>query len=149
LLFLKTQKIQGLEFHKQEMQKFLKNVEIDNNILKNGLSSDRALELSRIHGLNMLSERAKVPWYIKLFLEFTSPFALMLWGGSFLCFLSFGLDPNDQSNLFLGLVLFIVISVTGTVTYAQNEKSESIMASFKNFIPPKCSVLRDGKIDQV
>ncbi len=35
--------------------------------------------------------------------------------------------------------------VTGTVTFFQNAKSDSIMEGFKNFIPPMCTVLRDGK----
>lgn len=86
---------------------------------------------------------------MKLLHELSSPFALMLWGGSALCFLSFGLDPTDRSNLFLGMVLFLVIAITGVVTFFQNEKSESIMASFKNFIPPKTSVIRDGKSDSI
>jgi sodium/potassium-transporting ATPase subunit alpha len=31
------------------------------------------------------------------------------------------------------------------MTYYQNSKSDAIMEAFKNFIPPKCTVLRNGK----
>jgi len=41
-------------------------------------------------------------------------------------------------------VLFIVNILTAVVTYSQNAKSEAIVDAFKNFIPPKTKVLRNG-----
>lgn len=70
----------------------------------------------------------------------------MLWVGGILCFIAYGLDPADPSNLYLGVVLCFVVMLSGVVTYLQNAKSDSLMASFKNFIPPKCNCIRDGKI---
>ena len=34
--------------------------------------------------------------------------------------------------------------MTALVTYFQNAKSEAIIDAFKNFVPPKCKVLRSG-----
>src|SRR3990167_3601616 len=76
--------------------------------------------------------------------ELTSAFALLLWAGAILCFIAYGLDSSDPSNLYLGIVLAIVVMITGLVTYFQNSSSESIMEGFKNFIPQKCTVIRDG-----
>ena len=70
----------------------------------------------------------------------------MLWVGAVLCFIGFELqsDKSDQSSLYLGIVICIVILVTGTISFAQSRKTAAIMASFKNFIPPKATVWRSG-----
>ena len=73
----------------------------------------------------------------------------MLWAGSALCFLAFILDESDPSNLYLGVVLAGVVMISGFFSYFQNAKSESVMEGFKNFIPPKCKVIRDGKEDMI
>lgn len=65
----------------------------------------------------MLSAREKDPWYVMLFHELTSFFALLLWAGSILCFIAYGLDSSDPSNLYLGIVLAIVVFLTGVVTF--------------------------------
>ena len=65
----------------------------------------------------MLSEKVSDPWYMKLLHELTSFFALMLWAGSGLCFFAYGLDQSDPSNLYLGIVLAVVVVITGLVTF--------------------------------
>mmetsp|Transcript_29619 Transcript_29619/g.27073 ORF Transcript_29619/g.27073 Transcript_29619/m.27073 type:complete len:349 (+) Transcript_29619:440-1486(+) len=72
-------------------------------------------------------------------------FALLLWAGSIMCFIAYALAPEDPSNLYLGIVLAIVVFLTGLVTFYQNQKSDAIMDSFKNFIPPKATCIRDGE----
>jgi sodium/potassium-transporting ATPase subunit alpha len=66
--------------------------------------------------------------------------------GCFFCFLSYGLAPSDPSNLYLGLALAGVVLFAGTQNFYQNMKSDSIIDSFKNFIPPKCKCLRGGNL---
>lgn len=83
---------------------------------------------------------------MKLFHELTSFFAILLWVGSVLCFIAYFLDSSDPSNLYLGIVLAVVNLITGVVTFFQNAKSDSIMEGFKNFIPPMCKALRNGKL---
>jgi sodium/potassium-transporting ATPase subunit alpha len=74
----------------------------------------------------------------------TTPFALLLWIGGILCFVAYALSPTDQSNLYLGVVLIIIVILTSLLTFYQNMKSEAIMDSFKNFIPPQTIVIREG-----
>lgn len=76
-------------------------------------------------------------------------FSLLLWCGSILCFLSYGIlsatyeDP-PKDNLYLGVVLAIVITVTAIFSYYQESKSSKIMESFKNMVPQHALCIRDG-----
>eukprot|EP01016_Furgasonia_blochmanni_P015567 TRINITY_DN1855_c0_g1_i6.p1 TRINITY_DN1855_c0_g1~~TRINITY_DN1855_c0_g1_i6.p1 ORF type:complete len:973 (-),score=185.06 TRINITY_DN1855_c0_g1_i6:1267-4185(-) len=108
------------------------------------------MELNRRIGDNALSERKGKPWFVKLIGEMTGFFALLLWVAAILCVVAYYIDPaKDPSNLYLGIVLAAVVVVTGIFSYFQNEKSENIMASFKNFIPQKSKVLRNGAWTQI
>ena len=59
--------------------------------------------------------------------------------------MAYGLSPTDQSNLYLGVVLAVINLLTGIMTFYQNMKSEAIMGSFKDFIPPETIVIRNGE----
>jgi sodium/potassium-transporting ATPase subunit alpha len=80
----------------------------------------------------------------------TGPISLLFWAGAVLCFIAYGLSSSDPSNLYLGIVLIGIVILTSLITFYQNMKSQAIMASFKDFIPPETIVIRDGirrKID--
>jgi len=48
----------------------------------------------------------------------------MLWVGAILCVVTYIIQPvGNQPNLYLGVVLVIVILLTGTITYMQSAKS--------------------------
>lgn len=44
----------------------------------------------------------------------------------------------------MGIVLGVVVFITGVFSYSQTSKAASLMDDFKNFIPQKCQVCRDG-----
>jgi sodium/potassium-transporting ATPase subunit alpha len=69
----------------------------------------------------------------------------LLWIGGILCFVAYAISPEDPSNLYLGIVLIIIVILTSLMTFYQNMKSEAIMNSFKDFIPPQTIVIREGK----
>ena len=48
----------------------------------------------------MLTEKERVPWFVKLFHELTSVFAMMMWIGALLCFIVYGITPTDPSNVY-------------------------------------------------
>jgi sodium/potassium-transporting ATPase subunit alpha len=78
----------------------------------------------------------------------TGIFSLLLWFGGFLCFFGFAIQEDkeeDQSNLYLGIVLCLVTFVTGCFSFYQASSAASLMDDFKGFIPPKADVIRDGK----
>jgi sodium/potassium-transporting ATPase subunit alpha len=106
-----------LDYHRLSFTDFYKKINIDENIAKNGLSNAEASKRNQEQGDNALTEKKKDPWYVQLFHEMTSFFSLLLWAGSILCFISYGLDKSDPSNLYLGIVLAVVVFITGLVTF--------------------------------
>jgi len=46
-------------------------------------------------------------------------------------------------------VLALVVIVTACFSYYQSSKSAALMAQFKNFIPPKATVFREGKKKEI
>jgi sodium/potassium-transporting ATPase subunit alpha len=49
--------------------------------------------------------------------EFTGFFAMLLWTGGVLCFIAYGMTPDDPTNLAIGLVLYTVVIVIGCFSY--------------------------------
>lgn len=78
----------------------------------------------------MLTEKEGLPWYLKLLLCYAGLFNYLLWGGSILCFVAYGIqeDKRDKSNLYLGIVLIVTIILIGTFSYVQSSKSAALMA---------------------
>jgi sodium/potassium-transporting ATPase subunit alpha len=114
--------------------------------LEKGLSSEQVLINRGKYGENRLTPPALTPWYIQFLLQFANFFAALLLAGGTLCFIGYGIDTEkDQTNLFLGIVLYAVVTITATFSYLQEAKSEKIMEGFKNMIPKKCKCIRDGK----
>ena len=97
---------------------------------------------------------------MKLLKQFQNFFAILLLVGGIFCFIAYALSSDDDTNLYLGVVLLLVVFITATFSFLQvrvalsvriakmpflqEAKSEKIMEGFKNLIPKKCRVLRDG-----
>jgi sodium/potassium-transporting ATPase subunit alpha len=109
-----------------------------------GLTAETARKRLAVEGENRLTEKPAIPWYIMFLKQLTGLFSLLLWFGAILCFIGYSVDQSDPSNLYLGIVLTVVVIITGIFSYTQESKSASIMAKFKNFVPPKCTVIRDN-----
>ena len=131
--------------HKVELSELLQRFEVNANV---GLSTEEAKERLKEYGQNMLTPPSQTPAWIKFVRELTGFFSLLLWGGAILCFVGYSID-HSKDHLFLGIVLVFVVVVTGIFSYVQNSKSESLMNSFKNMLPPKVKVIRDGCSDEV
>ena len=57
-------------------------------------------------------------------------------------------DPV-KDNLYLGIVLAVVVIVTGVFQYYQEAKSSKIMDSFAKMVPQQALVLRGGEKKQI
>ncbi|KAL4470479.1 hypothetical protein ABPG74_012090 [Tetrahymena malaccensis] len=114
-----------------------------------GLTQQQAHEINLAHGDNKLTPPKKTPLWLKFLKELVHGFALLLWIGTFLSFLAYGLDQSDPSNLYLGIIIVLLIFVTALITFMQNAKSEALMESFKSLMPQDCLVIRDGKEQRI
>ena len=75
---------------------------------------------------------------------------MLLWIGAILCFVAYAIteatyDDAPKDNLWLGVVLAVVVFLTGCFSYFQESKSSRIMESFKNMVPPLAVVIRNGE----
>merc|ERR1712198_187916 len=140
---------------KQELEIDVHRVSVDelckrfNSNVGEGLTDDQVAKGIREHGLNQLTPPPTTPEWIKFCQCLFSGFAMLLWFGAILCFLAYGIqasayeEPPDD-NLYLGIVLSAVVTVTGIFSYYQESKSAAIMESFKNLVPQYALCLRDG-----
>ena len=89
-----------------------------------GMTTANADKRRQEEGLNMLTPPKQVSQWILLFREMTGFFAILLWLGAILCFLSYGLQ-KQADNLYLGIVLAFVTLATGFFSFFQNRKSSN------------------------
>merc|ERR1711910_124725 len=141
---------------KQELEIDVHKVDVDvlckrfNTHRENGLTASQAKANLEKHGPNELTPPPTTPEWIKFCKNLFSGFACLLWLGAILCFLAYGIqasayeEPPDD-NLYLGVVLTAVVTVTGVFSYYQESKSAAIMESFKNLVPQYALARRDGE----
>jgi len=121
-----------------------------NTNLDRGLTEAAAKEGIEKYGLNALTPPPKTPEWVKFCKNMFSGFAMLLWIGAILCFVAYSIqasafeEPPDD-NLYLGIVLSAVVTVTGIFSYYQESKSDKIMESFKNLVPQYALVRRGGE----
>merc|ERR1712032_1414319 len=141
---------------KQELEIDVHRVSVDelckrfNSNVAEGLTDDQVAKGIREHGLNQLTPPPTTPEWIKFCQCLFSGFAMLLWFGAILCFIAYSIqatayeEPPDD-NLYLGIVLTAVVTVTGIFSYYQESKSAKIMESFKNLVPQYALVRRNGE----
>merc|ERR1712001_110105 len=140
---------------KQELEIDVHRVSVDelckrfNSNVGEGLTDDQVAKGIAEYGLNQLTPPPTTPEWVKFCQNLFSGFACLLWLGAILCFLAYGIqasayeEPPDD-NLYLGIVLSAVVTVTGIFSYYQESKSAKIMEGFKNLVPQYALVRRNG-----
>uniref|UniRef100_A0A8C3L6K6 Sodium/potassium-transporting ATPase subunit alpha n=1 Tax=Chrysolophus pictus TaxID=9089 RepID=A0A8C3L6K6_CHRPC len=118
--------------------------------LSRGLTTARAAEILARDGPNTLTPPPTTPEWVKFCRQLFGGFSLLLWIGSLLCFLAYGITSvmegeQNADNLYLGVVLAAVVIITGCFSYYQEAKSSKIMESFKNMVPQQALVVRNGE----
>ena len=136
-----------IDVHKISQDEILKRF---GTSLENGLTPDQVKKKQEEYGLNQLTPPPTTPEWIKFCKNLFSGFAMLLWLGAILCFVAYTIqatnfeEPPDD-NLYLGVVLTAVVTVTGVFSYYQESKSAKIMESFKNLVPQYALVRRGGE----
>eukprot|EP00199_Chlamydomonas_sp_CCMP681_P000009 CAMPEP_0119101430 /NCGR_PEP_ID=MMETSP1180-20130426/476_1 /TAXON_ID=3052 ORGANISM="Chlamydomonas cf sp, Strain CCMP681" /NCGR_SAMPLE_ID=MMETSP1180 /ASSEMBLY_ACC=CAM_ASM_000741 /LENGTH=1208 /DNA_ID=CAMNT_0007085549 /DNA_START=49 /DNA_END=3675 /DNA_ORIENTATION=+ len=109
-----------------------------------GLTGSQVAANRLKHGWNRLTPPKSTPGWLLYLLQYANFFSILLVAGGLLCFIAYGIDGSDVSNLYLGIILEVVVFITSTFSYVQEAKSNAIMLGFKNMVPKKCKVVRDG-----
>mmetsp|Transcript_10120 Transcript_10120/g.14103 ORF Transcript_10120/g.14103 Transcript_10120/m.14103 type:complete len:1085 (+) Transcript_10120:183-3437(+) len=113
--------------------------------IKEGLTDALAAERLARDGPNELSPPPTLPWYIVFLSHMTGFFSLLLWGAALLCFIAYAINPDAVDNLYLGMVLAIVVFLTGCFSYYQDAQADAVMQGFKKLTPTSTIVTRSGK----
>merc|ERR1712004_845438 len=140
---------------KQELEIDVHKVDVDvlckrfKTSVENGLTDELVEAGIKEHGPNALTPPPTVPEWVKFCKCLFSGFAMLLWLGAILCFVAYSIqasayeEPPDD-NLYLGIVLSAVVTVTGIFSYYQESKSAKIMEGFKNLVPQYALVRRNN-----
>ncbi|KAM9111220.1 LOW QUALITY PROTEIN: sodium/potassium-transporting ATPase subunit alpha-4-like [Megaptera novaeangliae] len=153
--------------NKREMEELKKEVVMDDHKLTldelstkysvdltKGHSPEEAQEILARDGPDTLSPPTTTPGWVKFCKQLFGGFSLLLWTGASLCFVAYGIqlyfheDPT-KDNLYLGIVLTVVVIITGCFSYYQEAKSSKIMESFKTMVPQQALVIRGGEKIQI
>ncbi|RZF40041.1 hypothetical protein LSTR_LSTR002444 [Laodelphax striatellus] len=121
-----------------------------------GLSTSQAKQILLRDGPNALTPEKQTSMWVLLFKHMFQGFSILLWIGAFLCFFAYsiqysavGAEDAPADNLWLGIVLAVVVILTGLFSYYQEAKSSKIMDSFKTMVPQYANVIRDGQTKTV
>lgn len=91
---------------------------------KKGLTTEIAARNLERDGPNSLSPPKQTPEWVKFLKQLFGGFSMLLWVGSVLCFCAYAIrtvreeDPG-QDELYLGIVLAVVVIITGCFSYYQ------------------------------
>lgn len=114
-----------------------------------GLTEEQAESKLLRDGPNAITPPKQTPEIVKFLVQLFGGFSALLWFGALLCFGSYAIQASTsggaKDNLYLGIVLTVVVFVTGCFSYYQEAKSASIMKSFSKLVPQETMVLRGGR----
>ena len=128
---------------KKKLKKYGRKLQ--DKYLARGLSNKEVTKRQEVYGPNKLFEKKQFHWSFSFLSEITSLFSMMLWMVGNLAVMAFGINPEDTSNLYIAIVLWIVVIFSGLFTFCLNLKSDNILKSFKSFSNTKVEVIRNGE----
>lgn len=157
------------------MDKLKQEIDIDDHIIpleelcgrivKGSVDISQGMTVEQIEaqrakdGFNELTPPKQTAEWIKFLLQMFGGFSTLLWVGSILCFIAYGVQKSQEEddaeektpgdNLYLGVVLAAVVVITGVFEYYQDGKATSLMKSFAKMQPKESKVRRGGKLDNI
>eukprot|EP00010_Vexillifera_abyssalis_P003534 CAMPEP_0201560314 /NCGR_PEP_ID=MMETSP0173_2-20130828/78202_1 /ASSEMBLY_ACC=CAM_ASM_000268 /TAXON_ID=218659 /ORGANISM="Vexillifera sp., Strain DIVA3 564/2" /LENGTH=1044 /DNA_ID=CAMNT_0047974759 /DNA_START=43 /DNA_END=3174 /DNA_ORIENTATION=- len=112
--------------------------------LEKGMKEVDVQRVRERDGLNQLTPPPGVNLWMVLAEHLFLGFALLLWIGGILCFVGWALNPATPENLYLGIVLVLVVVITGLFSFYQDHESIKVMKGFSKMVPQYALVTRDG-----
>jgi sodium/potassium-transporting ATPase subunit alpha len=130
--------------HQISLPEFLQRLGID----ESGISEREAARRLQECGPNVLEETGQESILRKCMRQFRNFFSILLIIGAILSFLGEYLDPG-KGNLYIGIALGVVVILNGTFTFVQEYQAAKTMESFRQLLPPRAKILREGKVRDV
>lgn len=113
-----------------------------------GLSSTEAVARSTAHGRNRIERVAQRPWALRLLIEFTRLFSVILWIAAGLAAIGEWFDPGHGMAR-VAVAIVIVIVVSGVFSFWQERSAERALDALRKLLPQRARVLRDGLLGEV
>ena len=130
-------------------EKYATNINFEDVLKSQGLTAERAAYLLQENGPNSLTPPPRVPLWLLFLLQFTNLFMILMLAAGTLSILTFAIDQANRTNLYLGLLLYIVVFATCYENYTQEAKADELMEKFRAMVPEAATVIRGGVISQV
>jgi sodium/potassium-transporting ATPase subunit alpha len=127
-------------------EKYATHIDVHNVDRSEGLKTEKAEALLEEFGPNVLTPPPRVPLWVLFLLQFANLLMVLLMITGLLCFILYATDTSNPTNLYLGVLLYIVVFLTCYETFTQEAKSDSLMEKFRAMIPAAASIVRDGQI---
>lgn len=109
--------------------------------IRNGLTTEKALELQKKYGKNLLIKEKNKGFLFEVLKVLFEPMFLLLFVAAVIYF--FLGEPRD------GLVMLISVIGIITIDLIQEWKTDKTLAALKNLSSPKTTVIRDGEEKQI
>jgi magnesium-transporting ATPase (P-type) len=106
-----------------------------------GLSDEEADNRLDEFGLNVIERVKKSPLWLKFTSQLTNFFALLLWAGAVLSFLS--------QQVALGIAIIVVILINAVFAFFQEYRAEKAVEALRKLLPPMAKVIRGGEIKEI
>ncbi|PAV84326.1 hypothetical protein WR25_24799 [Diploscapter pachys] len=130
-------------------QNFLdSNIAVDKPDKSKGLSQEKADELLRVNGPNILPKQKEMS-DLELFIrQFLNILWILLIVAALLTLVSF-FTMHEMISLWVAILLFVLIFVMCTISWYQEREARKVIRGFENLLPEICNVIRDGIGKQV
>jgi len=136
----------NIEDHKLPLHDLFNRLLTDPNT---GLAEQQVRAIEQRDGQNIISSPLDPPTWVRFCKNIFGGFSFMLWLGALLCFAHYSIEsgihrevPSD--NLVLGFALILVVLITGTFSFVQENKETEMREAFDRMLPEKATVIRDG-----
>lgn len=123
------------------MQKKVEELELEiNSNIECGLTSEMVEQNKIKYGENVLSEKKKVPFFIKLLSQFKDPLIIIL---IISAIISIIVDINEWVE---SLIIMIVVIINAALGLYQENKAEKSLDALKKMSSSSCKVIRSNSI---
>ncbi|KAK0401820.1 hypothetical protein QR680_015990 [Steinernema hermaphroditum] len=120
-------------------------INIDNPKLSKGLSKEQAEKRLQQDGPNVLAPPKEISNLLLFLRQFLNLFWVLMIGAGALSLITYFIDMTVRLNLYVAIVLFLLVLGMCIGTFIQEKKAINVVKGFTNLLPPKCTVVRDGK----